>query len=75
MALFSGLIARHIKRAALDVWYHEPTEPGESPMPANQHRDAILKLFEKTNRKFLKGFTQEEWPQMQSFLNRLEQCA
>jgi len=41
---------------------------------ANQNRDAILKLFEKTNQKFLSCFTQEEWCQMQGFLDRLEQC-
>lgn len=41
---------------------------------ANQHREAILKLFEETNQKFLNRFTQEEWRQMQGFLNRLEQC-
>jgi len=41
---------------------------------ANQNRDSILKLFEKTNQKFLSCFTREEWCQMQGFLNRLEQC-
>lgn len=41
---------------------------------ANQHRKAILDLFEKTNQKFLTCFTHEEWSQMQDFLNRLEQC-
>ena len=34
---------------------------------------AILKLFEKTNQKFLNRFTRTEWDQMQSFLVRLEQ--
>jgi len=41
---------------------------------ARQHRGAILKLFEKTNHKFLSRFTHAEWCQMQGFLNRLEQC-
>ena len=41
---------------------------------AQQHRNAILKLFEETNQKFLSCFTQKEWSQMQDFLNRLEQC-
>lgn len=40
-----------------------------------QHREAVLKLFEKTNQKFLSCFTREEWRQMQGFLNRLEQCS
>lgn len=35
-ALFAALKTRQIKGAALDVWYHEPTGPTESPMPANQ---------------------------------------
>ncbi len=41
---------------------------------AIQHREKILKLFEKTNQKFLSRFTRKEWCQMQGFLNRLEQC-
>lgn len=41
---------------------------------AKEHREAMLKLFENTNRKFLDCFSQEEWGQMQDFLNRLEQC-
>lgn len=41
---------------------------------AKQHREAIMKLFEKTNQKFLSCFTREEWFQMQGFLNRLESC-
>ena len=42
--------------------------------PASQKKDAILKLFEKTNQKFLSCFTREEWCQMQGFFDRLEQC-
>jgi MarR family transcriptional regulator, organic hydroperoxide resistance regulator len=38
-----------------------------------KYKAPILKLFEDTNRKFLSRFTPEEWDQMQSFLNRLEQ--
>ena len=41
---------------------------------AAQHREAILKLFEKTNRKFLGCFSRAEWSRMQGFLSRLEQC-
>lgn len=41
---------------------------------ASQRREAILKLFEKTNRKFLSCFTSEEWFQMKDLLNRLDQC-
>jgi len=40
---------------------------------SKRYRKSILKLFEDTNRKFLSRFTSEEWYQMQSFLNRLEQ--
>ena len=42
---------------------------------ANELTESILRLFEKTNQKFLNSFTQEEWGQMQGFLNRLEQCS
>ncbi|ACL05551.1 transcriptional regulator, MarR family [Desulfatibacillum aliphaticivorans] len=41
---------------------------------AIQKKDAILALFENTNRKFLSSFNAEEWTQMQDFLNRLEEC-
>jgi DNA-binding MarR family transcriptional regulator len=41
---------------------------------AHRHRDSILKLFERTNQKFLNCFTEAEWCQMQEFLNRLEHC-
>ncbi len=41
---------------------------------ADSHREAILKLFEETNQKFLNRFTLEEWSQMQNFLNRLDRC-
>ena len=41
---------------------------------ASQHREAILQLFENTNRKFLNCFSAEEWGQMKDFLNRLDQC-
>lgn len=37
-----------------------------------EHRDPILELFEKTNRKFLDRFTREEWELMQGFLERLD---
>ncbi len=40
---------------------------------ANQYRESILNLFEETNQKFLNRFTREEWGQMQSFLDRLEE--
>ncbi len=39
---------------------------------AKKHREAILKLFEETNQKFVSRFSQKEWVQMQSFLGRLE---
>ncbi len=42
---------------------------------ANKHKESILNLYEGTNQKFLNRFTREEWEQMQSFLDRLEQCA
>ena len=35
-ALFAALKAKRIKGAALDVWYHEPTGPKDSPRPASQ---------------------------------------
>ncbi|MBC8438557.1 MAG: MarR family transcriptional regulator [Deltaproteobacteria bacterium] len=41
---------------------------------ARNKREEILKLFQKTNQKFLNCFTQEEWDQMQNFFNRLDQC-
>jgi MarR family transcriptional regulator, organic hydroperoxide resistance regulator len=41
---------------------------------ANGNREAILALFEETNKKFLNCFTQKEWSQMQDYLNRLDQC-
>ncbi len=40
---------------------------------ARKHREPVLKLFKETNRTYLNRFTQQEWDQMQSFLNRLEQ--
>lgn len=41
---------------------------------ARNQREEILKLFQETNQKFLNCFTQEEWDQMQNFLDRLDQC-
>jgi len=41
---------------------------------ACQHKEAILKLFEQTNQKFLGCFSPGEWRQMQEFLDRLEHC-
>lgn len=40
---------------------------------ALNHKDNLLELFEKTNQKFLNCFTQDEWSQMQDFLDRLDQ--
>jgi DNA-binding MarR family transcriptional regulator len=40
---------------------------------ARNHKNNIMKLFEETNQKFLNRFTQNEWSQMQDFLNRLDQ--
>lgn len=39
---------------------------------ARKHREAIMKLFEETNQKFINRFSKKEWAQMQSFLSRLE---
>lgn len=39
---------------------------------AEKHREALMKLFEETNRRYIDRFTREEWEQMQSFLLRLE---
>lgn len=39
---------------------------------AKKHREAIMKLFEETNRRFVNRFSKKEWTQMQSFLSRLE---
>lgn len=39
---------------------------------ARKHREAIMKLFEDTNKRFISRFSQKEWAQMQSFLSRLE---
>lgn len=39
---------------------------------AIKHRESILRLFEKTNQKFLDRFTADEWKQMQGFLDRLD---
>ncbi|QTA91269.1 MarR family winged helix-turn-helix transcriptional regulator [Desulfonema magnum] len=36
------------------------------------HRESVLKIFEETNHNFINRFTQDEWFQMQNFLNRLE---
>lgn len=41
---------------------------------ARDKKEDILKLFQATNQKFLNCFTQEEWDQMQNFLDRLDQC-
>lgn len=38
-----------------------------------ENKEPVLKLFEETNRVFLKRFSSEEWDQMQSFLTRLEE--
>ena len=35
-ALFNALQSKQIKGAALDVWYQEPTIPGDSPLPATR---------------------------------------
>ncbi len=40
---------------------------------ALDHKNSILTLFEKTNKKFLNCFTRDEWSQMQQFLARLDQ--
>ena len=40
---------------------------------ARNKREEILKLFQETNQKFINCFTQEEWDQMQNYLNRLDQ--
>ena len=40
---------------------------------AKENKEPIMKLFEKTNQQFLGRFSQQEWDQMQSFLNRLEE--
>lgn len=40
---------------------------------AKENKKPIMKLFEETNQQFLGRFSQQEWEQMQSFLNRLEQ--
>lgn len=39
---------------------------------AKKQREAVLNLFEETNQKFLDRYNQDEWKQMQTFLNRLE---
>lgn len=38
----------------------------------SRHRKSVLKIFEETNHNFINRFTQDEWFQMQNFLNRLE---
>ena len=76
-ATITGLLDRLVK----DGWIER--RPDESDRRsfriyltsyANNHREAILKLFESTNQKLLSCFSQEEWCQMQGYLNRLEQC-
>lgn len=76
-ATISGLLDRLVK----DGWVERRPDVADrrslriylTPY-AIQHREAILKLFEKTNKKCLNCFAPEEWRQMQEFLHRLDQC-
>jgi DNA-binding MarR family transcriptional regulator len=76
-ATITGLVDRLVK----DGWIERrPDEKDRRSLRiyltdyAIQHKEAILKLFEETNKKFLSCFTKEEWCQMQGILSRLEQC-
>jgi DNA-binding MarR family transcriptional regulator len=40
---------------------------------AKEQKEAVLSLFEKTNRQYLARFSRDEWARMQDFLTRLEQ--
>jgi DNA-binding MarR family transcriptional regulator len=40
---------------------------------ASELKAPVLDLFQKTNRKLLRRFSPEEWKQIQSFLDRLEE--
>ncbi len=76
-ATTTGLLDRLEK----DRWIERRTDENDrrslriflTPQARNK-REEILKLFQETNQKFLNCFTQEEWDQMQNFLNRLDQC-
>ena len=75
-ATITGLLDRLVKEG----WVQRRPDPIDRRSfriyltdSAHQHREAILRLFEQTNQKFLSRFTREEWCQMQGFLNRLEQ--
>lgn len=37
-----------------------------------EHRKFVLRIFEKTNRNFINLFSDDEWSQMQNFLDRLK---